>query len=269
MLTSSNPMLANDDAFRDYYGAEARPDVATYSGVINKTGLLVTIAVIAGGVGYSLLHKMPSLIWISAIAAFVICLGMCFVVRGKPQLAKVLGPIYAIVEGVFLGAFTAVADEILAAQGLEVAGGVGVQAFIVTAAAMGSVLFLYRTGIVRPTKRFMAVIGVATGAIMLAYLATFILAIFDIRLPLISFASAVQDQGLMGFLGLGINLLILLVASLFLVIDFKLVEDNVNAGAPKYMEWYCAFSLLVTLAWIYYEAVKLVLRLAVLFGNRD
>ena len=71
----------------------------------------------------------------------------------------------------------------------------------------------------------------------------------------------------MGFLGLGLNLLILGVASLFLIIDFGTVEKNVEAGVPKFMEWYCGFALLVTLAWIYFESVKLVLRVTVLFRD--
>ncbi len=128
---------------------------------------------------------------------------------------------------------------------------------------------LYKLG-VRPTRMFTAVLGVATMAIMLAYLVSFVMMlILKQPLPLISFASAVSDKGPLGFLGLGINVFILIIASLWLIIDFKMVEDAVNAGEPKYMEWYLGFALLVTLAWIYYEAVKLVVRLAVLFGGRD
>ncbi|MHC4903968.1 MAG: Bax inhibitor-1/YccA family membrane protein, partial [Planctomycetota bacterium] len=70
-------------------------------------------------------------------------------------------------------------------------------------------------------------------------------------------------------IGLGINVFILGVASMWLIIDFKLIEDRVAEGGPKYMEWYCGFALLVTLAWIYFEAVKLAFRIAILLGNRD
>ena len=75
--------------------------------------------------------------------------------------------------------------------------------------------------------------------------------------------------GTAGWIGVGFNVLILGLASMWLIIDFKLVEDQVNAGAPKYAEWYCGFALLVTLAWIYFEAVKLVFRLAILLNGRD
>jgi uncharacterized YccA/Bax inhibitor family protein len=270
MWQSSNPVLAHgDDAFAEYYGAQAgRTDVTTMSGVVNKTGLLVLFAVAAGAGGYALMQQFPPAVWIGAIAGFIVCLGVGFVLSRKAHLAPILAPIYAIVEGAFLGAFTALADTMLASRGLTVAGGVGVQAGIITAAAMVSMLVLWKMG-VRPTQRFKAILGTATGAIMIAYLVSFVLSIFWKPLPLISFYAAVQDQGMIGFLGLGINIFILVIASLWLIIDFELVEQKVQSGAPKYMEWFCGFALIVTLAWIYYEAVKLVVRLAILFGNRD
>ena len=270
MWQSSNPALNNNSAFSQIYDKDmfaAKANVTTVAGVVNKTSLLVVITVAAGGCGYALLQSMPSILWISSIASFVICLGFYFLLAGKPQLSPIVAPIYAIVEGVFLGAFTALADNILDSRGLAVSGGVGIQAFIVTASAAGSMLFAYRTKLIRPTRTFQAVIVTLTGAVMLAYFVSFILSWIWQPLPLISFASAVN--GMMGLLGLGINIFILVLASLFLILDFKLIEDRVQSGAPKYMEWYCGFALLVTFAWIYFEAVKLVIRLAVLFGGRD
>jgi uncharacterized YccA/Bax inhibitor family protein len=273
MWQSSNPTLTQQDAFNQYYGkemfAQPRADIATLSGVVNKTGLLVLIAIVSGGGGYALFDHFPPILWVGAIVSFLICLGIGFVLAGRPQLSPVISPIYAIVEGAFLGAFTALADRILESKGLAVAGGVGVQAFIITAACAVSMLGLYKAKILRPTRRFQAVVMTLTGAVFLAYLVSFVLSFFGMPLPLISFASAVSDHGMIGLLGLGINLFILILASLWLIIDFGMVEEKVAAGSPKYMEWYCGFALLVTLAWIYFEAVKLVVRLAVLFGGRD
>jgi len=274
-MQSSNPALNNQEAFNPYAYSDERPvvqqraNVTTLSGVVNKTALLVLIAIAAGAVGYSLLLRFPNILWVSAIASFVIVLGFGFLVCRKPKAAAVVGPIYAVVEGLFLGAVTALADNILAAQGLEVLGGVGAQAFIITMASVGSMLGLYKAGIIRPTERFKAVIFTLTGAIMLTYLVSFVLSFFWQPLPLISFWAAATETGSMAFLGLGINLFILVIASLFLVIDFGEVEQHINAGSPKYMEWYLGFALLITLAWIYFEAVKLVIRLALIFGNRD
>ncbi|MGI9014642.1 MAG: Bax inhibitor-1/YccA family protein [Phycisphaerales bacterium] len=277
-LQSSNPALnvaenqsRNPYAYQEPGTAQVTTapieNVTTLSGVVNKTAILIGIAVAAGAVGYALVLRFPQLMWISAIAAFVLVLGFGFVLCRKPKLAAVIGPIYAVVEGIFLGGLTAVADNVLAAKGLTALGGVGLQAFIITMAVVLSMLGLYKLGIVRPTERFKAVVYTLTGAIMLAYLVSFIMSFFGTSMPLISFASAVNDTGMMGFLGLGINLFILLIASLFLVIDFGQVEEAVANRAPKYMEWFLAFALLITLAWIYFEAVKLVVRLAVIFGD--
>jgi uncharacterized YccA/Bax inhibitor family protein len=272
MWKSSNPILNNNDTFSQVYGKDmfaTKADVMTVEGVVNKTALLVGIAITAGFGGYLLFQNNPAVIWIAGLASLVICLGMGMVMRGNPARARVIGPIYAIVEGCFLGAVTAIADSILKNRGITVAGGVGVQAFIVTAACMLSMLGMYKFGIIKPTATLKAVVGVATGGIMLAYLVSFILSFIWQPLPLISFSSAVQDTGAIGFVGLGINLLILGIASLWLVIDFGEIEEHVDAGAPKVMEWYFGFALLVTLAWIYYEAVKLVVRVATLLGSRD
>lgn len=277
MWKSSNPALTRGDALRgdafsEYYGKSLyadRPNTTTLSGVVGKTSLLLTIAIVTGAVGYAVTVAFPPALFISWLASFVVTLGLFFFISGKPETSPVVAPIYAVVEGFFLGAFTSLADSILASRGLSVAGGVGLQAMIITLSAMVSMLGLYRAGIIKPTKTLQAILVTATGAIMLAYLVSIVLGLFGMSLPLISFASAVQDKGLMGFLGLGINILILVVASLWLVFDFKLIEDKVAAGAPKHMEWYCGFALLVTLAWIYFEAVKLVVRLAILFSGRD
>ncbi|MHC4419626.1 MAG: Bax inhibitor-1/YccA family membrane protein, partial [Planctomycetota bacterium] len=98
MWQSSNPALRNDNAFNEVYGRFAeRADTITLQGVVNRTGLLVLIAVAAGGGGYALVGTMPSILWISCIAAFIVSLGVYFVIHGKPALAPVLAPLYAIV----------------------------------------------------------------------------------------------------------------------------------------------------------------------------
>ena len=271
MWQTSNPTL-NNDIFNEVYGKDmfATPaNVTTLQGVVNKTSVLVSIAIAAGVLGYWLFGGNTSVLWISNIIALITGLGISFVLCGKPKLAIWLAPVYAVVEGIFLGAFTALADAIIASRGLSVMlGGVGAQALIITASVTGVMLVLYTMRIVQPTQRFKAVIVTATGGIMLAYLVSFVLSIFWKPLPLISFASAVTDSGWMGLLGLGVSVFILVIASLWLIIDFGTIEEQIKSGAPKYMEWYCGFALLVTLAWIYFEAVKLVVRLALILGDR-
>lgn len=272
MWTSSNPVLNHSgDTFDQHYGKKMfveQSSVTTMAGVINKTTILVAITVICGAVGYSLSVNHPQIYWISAIVSLITGLGIAFTMAGKPTLAPIVAPIYAVTEGVFLGAFTAFADAMLASRGLALAGGIGVQAFIVTASVMVSMLILYRMRLVRPTERFQAVLRVAMLGISLAYLASFVMMLFGQSMPLISAFAAMNDRGPMALVGLGVNGFILVIAALSLVVDFGRIEESVESGAPKYMEWYCGFALLVTLAWIYYESVKMLLRVASLLGSR-
>lgn len=276
MWQSSNPVLANNDAFEQYYGRNAinaneQANVTTLQGVVNKTAILITVAVAAGMLGYWLLRQFPAtpVILISCIASMVICFGVGLVLSRKPQLAVTLAPVYAMVEGVFLGALSSALDLWL--EGLKIAalGGVALQAFIITISIVLAMLVLYSARILQPTQMFVSMVKVATFGIMITYALTWVAyLLFNTDLPLIGLSSAF-GSGWTPLIGLGINLFILGVASMWLIIDFKMIEDNINAAAPKYMEWYCGFALLVTIAWIYYEALKLVFRLAILLSNRE
>ncbi|MFO0872810.1 MAG: Bax inhibitor-1/YccA family protein [Phycisphaerales bacterium] len=270
-LHSANPALTNENAFNPFAygdGRVAPSNVCTMSGVIGKTALLVTIAMIAGAGGYWWFLRNPGTLWIASIAAFIVSMGIFFVMYGKPQLSKVFAPVYAVTQGAFLGGFTAIAEQILANSGRAVPGGLAFQALVATFGVFAAILILYQTGMVRPSRRLAAIIGVATLGIAITYLLSFVLSFFGIQMPFINLGSTL-DTGRAGFIGLGLNVLILGVAAFSLVMDFGRIEANVQAGAPKYMEWYSGFALLVTLAWIYFEAVKLIMRLAVLFGRRD
>ena len=277
-MLSSNPVLPAEGESLHHMLADRsvpRSDLATVSGVINKTGILVLVACATGALGYSVVTQMPSLMWISAITAFCICLGMGFVLRGNPRLAPVVGWLYAAVQGFFLGSLTSVLDSMLASLVAGRAGlseslsniGLALPALALTMAVAFVMLTLYRARVIRPTQRLKAVVFTAAGAIMLAYMAMFVLSFFGIQVPFLGLQSATQS-GAAPLIGIGLSLLILGVASFMLVIDFERVEQIVEAGSPKYMEWYAAFALIVTLAWIYFEMVKLLFRLAVLL-RRD
>jgi uncharacterized YccA/Bax inhibitor family protein len=126
---------------------------------------------------------------------------------------------------------------------------------------------LYHFKILKPTKKFKAVVGVLTLGIFLTYLISFVMSMFGAQMPFLSIGSALQG-GQAAYIGLGLNVMILGVASLWLIIDFGMIEKQLNDGAPKHMEWFSAFILMVTLVWIYLEAVKLCFRLAILFGRK-
>ncbi len=265
MYQSSNPVLSKDDKFSEFYGAmegKEKSTVATLQGVVNKTAILTMIAVIAGAGGYKYFTLNPGMLWVGGIATFVLTLGIYFVIFGDPRKAPFLAPVYAIVQGAFLGGLTAFAESMLASRGLSVAGGVALQAFVITISVLLAMLALYSTRVIKPNGKFMTIMAVAACGIGFMYLISFLLSIFGgISLPFISLGSTMAT-GTAGYIGLGLNLVILGIASFMLIFDFKLIEDKVNASVPRYMEWFCGFALIVTLAWIYFESVKLVLRLA-------
>ncbi len=262
MWQSSNPALTNDQTFEELKSVFAgESNVASLQGVVNKTGLLAVLAVSAGAGGYTLVGSVPSLLWITNIAALVTCIGVYLVIRRNPAIAKVAAPVYALVEGAFLGALTGALDGILAGMNKAIPGGVALQAFIITISILIAMLLLYKFRILRPTKLFVSVVSVATMGIMFTYLISFVLGFFGMSLPFISLGSAMAG-GSAGLIGIGINVLILGLASMWLIIDFGMIEQRVAAGGPKSEEWYLSFALMVTLAWIYFEAVKLVFRIA-------
>ena len=275
MWQSSNPVLNNNSsAFDEYYGKKMyaeQANVTTVQGVVNKTAILISIAIAAGAGGYWLISTgtSTSFVWISCLASMGICIGVYMVLRGNPAHARWLAPIYAVAEGAFLGALTAMLDGWLEGMAIAATGGLALQALIITISIMGSMLALYSMRILRPTRKFVATVSVLTAGIMITYIISWPLSYFlHMQLPFISLSSAV-GEGWMPMIGLGINVLFLGVASMWLIIDFGMIEEKVAAGAPKQMEWYCGFALLVSLAWIYYESVKLAFRLALLVGNRD
>jgi len=268
-LQSTNPVLTDEQTFEQTYGEMAgRRSVATFQGVVNKTGILLLIAVLGGAFGYWFISQGASMTFmtISCLASMGIGFGIFLVLFGRPHLAKYLAPIYGIVEGAFLGMLSASLDQALVRFGVALPGGVAVPAFVITLCVLLAMLGLYSARIIKPSNKLFAVVGTMTGAIMLVYLLSWPLAMFGIEIPFISLNSAIQG-GMAGWIGLGINVLILGVAALWLVFDFKLIEDMVNEGASRDMEWYGGFALLVTLAWIYYESVKLVFRLALMFSQ--
>jgi uncharacterized YccA/Bax inhibitor family protein len=270
MLDSSNPVLARDDSFNEFYGQAAgtvRDNVTTMQGICNKTALLVGIAVVTGAGGYALHGMMPGLAWGASIVGLLVSFGIGMFLMGNPAKAKIVGPIYAIAQGVFLGALTGSLDGVLVKMGITVPH-LALQAFVITIGILMAMLGLYKARILQPTKKFVAVVSTMMAGIGIIYLISFVLMLFGTSLPFVSLGSAFEG-GTSAWIGVGINVLFLGVAALGLIIDFGLIEEKVSQGAPKDMEWYCSFALIVSLAWIYFEALKLSFRLAIMLSGRD
>jgi uncharacterized YccA/Bax inhibitor family protein len=268
MLESTNPALKNQEAWREGVHECSGVETATIAGVVNKTGMLTSVAVAGGMFGIWLTQTQPSLAWPLGIAGFIATIVVYFMILRNPARAKYTAWIYAGIQGAFLGVLTHALDSTLTTMGYSAMGGLALQAFVITISVLVSMLGLYYFRILQPTKKFTAAVQVLTLGIFVTYMISFAMSMFGTEMPFLSLGSAMEG-GSTALIGIGLNLLILGVASLWLIIDFGMVEKQVKSGAPKQMEWFCAFILMVTLVWIYLEAVKLCFRLAIMFSNRD
>jgi uncharacterized YccA/Bax inhibitor family protein len=247
-MRTGNPVLTND-VFRVEQPTAAFANVMTINGTVAKTGILLGICVAAAAVSWVHLAQAPQFtmgyVWGGIIGAGIAGLAIFF----KPNWSPVVAPVYAVCEGLFLGAISLFAD----AYAREYSGSSIVpQAMILTFGTLASMLVAYRAGLVRATEKFKMGMMAAIGGVALVYLATIVLSFFNIQIPYIHGS---------GPIGIGFSVIVLVVAALSLVLDFDLIEQGAKQGAAKYMEWYGAYALLVTLAWIYLEFLKLLMKL--------
>jgi len=168
----------------------------------------------------------------------------CLVGTFKPTTAPVAGPLYALLEGLALGAISQVIELRYP--------GIVANALLLTFGVLGLMLVLYTTRTIRVTDRLVKGVVVATGAVFLVYMADMILNFFGFAVPYIHQS---------GPIGIGISLVIVGIAAFNLLIDFAVIEEGVGNGSPRYMEWYCAMALMVTLVWLYLEILRLLSKL--------
>ena len=250
MIRSGNPALKESTFLDSATGVVVTRDggAMTLNGTVNKTGLLLLLAVITAAYAWSqtldasgnLSATAPYYLWGGVIGGLVLALVTVF----KKEWAPVTAPLYALVEGLFLGSISAIYNARFE--------GIVFQAVMLTFAIMFALLMAYRSGLIKATENFKLGVVAATGGIFLVYLATFVLGFFGIKIPMI------HDSGL---IGIGFSLFVVVIAALNLVLDFDFIETGVEKGAPKYMEWYGAFGLLVTLVWLYLEILRLLSKL--------
>ena len=238
---SGNPAL-NERVFAG--GATVTGDAMTVQGTINKTALLLVLAFTTAAASWVLGTADPAGIggWALGAALAGLVVGIATVI--KPRWSPVTGPLYALLEGVFLGLVSMVFEASYP--------GIATQAVALTFGVLGAMLLVYKTGLVKVTQRFRAGVAAATLAIFATYMVSLVLGLFGVRVLLLNDASP---------LGILISLAIVVVAALNLVLDFDLIERGASAGAPRYMEWYAAFGLLVTLVWLYLELLRLLAKL--------
>jgi len=241
---SSNPALSKNAMTRVYN--VAGEGQMTIDGTVNKMIISLFLVMVAAYFSWNFVLKggSPTLMYAGAIGGFILAMVTIF----KAEWSHITTPIYAILEGIFLGGISAYFNSMFP--------GIIFQAVGLTFGVSFAMLFAYRSGLIKATPKFKRGIIAATGGIAIFYLVSIIGSFFGGGINL----------GSMGLLGIGIQLVIVVIAALNLILDFDLIEQTAAQGAPKVMEWYGAFSLLVTLVWLYLEILKL---LAILAGNRD
>lgn len=217
--------------------------VMTIGGTVNKTALSLVMLLISAGYVWSRGAADPGIgafIMAGALGGFVLALVTVF----KHAWAPYTTPIYAVLEGLALGGISVVFEATYP--------GIVSQAVFLTFGTLGALLIAYRSGVIRATEKFKLGVVAATGGIALFYFLSFILGFFGVSVPLI------HSNGTFGIL---FSVFVVAIAALNLVLDFDLIEKGAARGAPKYMEWYGAFALLVTLVWLYLEILRLLAKL--------
>jgi uncharacterized YccA/Bax inhibitor family protein len=238
LLRSNNPVL-KESAFA---GAVPTGQAMTIQGTVNKTGLLLLFVVATAAWTWGLSHSptpeaaFPWMIG-GALGGFVVALVTVF----KKEWSPITAPVYALLEGLFLGGISAVFEKSYP--------GIAVQAISLTFGVLFVLLLAYKMRIVQATRGFKLGVIAATGGIAIVYLINMVMSLF--------FHTQISVLNSSTPLGIGISLFVVIIASLNLIIDFDMIETGSRMGAPKYMEWYGAFGLMVTLIWLYMEILRL------------
>jgi uncharacterized YccA/Bax inhibitor family protein len=240
IFKTSNPALSANT----FQVAPAMGEVMTVSGTVNKAGIMTVLAVASAAWAWSVFGRSPEavggLVAIGGIGGFIVAMVTIF----KKTWAPVTAPLYAVLEGLLLGSFSAM---------LEVRyPGLPMQAVGLTFGVLVAMLLAYRSGLIRATENFKLGVVAATGGIAVFYLIQFVLGFFGVHFRSINGATP---------LGIGFSIVVVIIAALNLVMDFDFIETGARAGAPRYMEWYAAFGLMVTLIWLYFEILRLLTKL--------
>jgi uncharacterized YccA/Bax inhibitor family protein len=246
-MRTANPALS-EKAFGGLERVLDSDKAMTLQGTVNKAGILLLLVVLSAGWTWNLFFRDPApnpgtvMPWmlVGAIGGFIVALVTVF----KQSWAPVTSPIYALLEGLFIGGMSSLAESQYP--------GIVIQAVGLTFGTCLALLVAYSSGFIRATENFKLGVVAATGGIAIVYLISIVLSLFGVQMPFI------HDNGLMG---IGFSIFVVVIAALNLVLDFDFIETGARHGLPKYMEWYAAFGLMVTLIWLYIEILRLLMKL--------
>ena len=241
----ANPFRSNNPILKEsaFTGELAGGQTMTVQGTVNRVGILLLCVVVGAAWTWGLSHSPEpeaALPW--TFGGLIGGLAMAIVTIFKKNWSPITSPIYALLEGLVLGGVSAFFEKSYP--------GIAVQAISLTFGVMFVMLLAYKFRIIQATRGFVLGVIIATGGIALVYAANMILSIFSPSHQFSVLNAATP-------LGIGISIFVVIVAALNLIIDFDFIERAAQAGAPKYMEWYGAFGLMVTLIWLYMEILRL------------
>lgn len=246
MIKSSNPAL-REDTFTKYAYSTDRTEQMTVQGVVTKTALALLLVLLSAGYTWMKFYQsggqaasISIFLWVGMIGGLILAIATAI----KNEWAPVTTPFYALFEGLFIGGISAILEASFP--------GIVIQAAGLTFGTLASMLVLYQTGIIKATEGFKMGVFAATGGIAIVYFITIILSFFGVNVP------AIYGNG---WMGIGFSLFVVAIAALNFIIDFDFIEQSANRGVPKYMEWYGAFALMVTLIWLYVEFLRLLSKL--------
>lgn len=240
-MRTSNPTLLSDTF--SGFGRVSESNEMTIRGTVNKTAILLLLVLLPAAWTWNIFFKaganpaaITTWLWSGLIAGFILAMITTF----KKEWAPITAPLYAVAEGLFLGGLSATFESAYP--------GIVMQAVSLTTATLLVMLVAYRTGMIRATEKFKIGVVAATGGIALVYLVSIVLGFFGITVPFI------YGNGLWGIL---FSVFVVVIAALNFVMDFDFIEQGARNNVPKYMEWYGAFALMVTLIWLYIEILRL------------
>ncbi len=241
IFKSGNPTLSEKTFEKSLTANE--DGIMTARGTMNKFGFLFLMVMATAIFSWNSFFggkDVTSYMWIGMIGGLITALVIIF----KQTWAPYLAPAYALFEGLFVGSISAIYQNAFGA----LAPSIVLQAVLLTFGTVVSMYFLFSFRIIKATEKLKSVIFMATAGIAVFYLIAMVLRMFNMDIPFI-------HEGSM--LGIGFSVFVVAVAALNLILDFDMIEKGTAMGAPKYMEWFCAFGLLVTIVWLYIEMLRL------------
>ena len=235
-LRSGNPVLTKNT----FNSGLDVSETMTINGTVNKTAISLFLLIGTGYFTFDVIN--PIILIVCGIGGFITAIVTVF----KKQWAPITVPIYAILEGGLLGGVSYMYNSMY--------NGIVTDAIFLTVGILLSLLFAYRSGLIKPTENFKLGIFAATGGIAIVYIINMVMGFFGSSMGVMQIDNASP-------MSIGFSVVVVIIAALNLVLDFDFIEEGAESGAPKYMEWYGAFGLLVTLIWLYLEILRLLAKL--------